>query len=165
MRHFGKRITAFMTASIISMGAFSMTAYAALQGWDLVDSGKHLDWDGDTKYVSTVGSGVDIWEGHRSGVIREDSSTVIQDVFVSDYNEVSTTMAYTSSGGQIMLNDYQFEDMNSNERLKTVTHEFGHALGLDHTWGDDDIMQQGKLEITSLSQTDKDSYDEAYESY
>lgn len=133
MKHLGKRIAAFMTVSIMSVGAFSLTSHAALQGWDLMDSGKHLDWDSDTKYVSTVRSGVNIWEGHRSGVIREDSIFVIQDVFVSDYNEVSSTMAYTSSAGQIMLNDYQFENMNSNERLKTVTHEFSHALGLDHT--------------------------------
>ncbi len=33
--------------------------------WDLVDDGKHLDWDSDTKYPSSVQSGVNLWEGHR----------------------------------------------------------------------------------------------------
>lgn len=131
----------------------------------MVDSGKHLDWDSDTKYVSTVRSAVDLWEEHRSGVIREDSLLVIQDVFISDYNEVTNTIAYTSASGKIKLNDDHFDSMTPNQRLHTVTHEFGHALGLDHTSGKNDIMQQGKLALTSLSQTDKDSYDEAYDTY
>lgn len=165
MKHLGKRIGAFMTVSLLVVGAFSTTAHAALLGWDLVDSGKHLDWDSDTKYVSSVESGVELWEGHRSGVIRADSPLVIQDVFISDYYEVSTTMGYTDPGGSIMFNEYHYDTMTTKERLKTATHELGHALGLDHTSGKYDIMKQGKVEITSLSQTDKDSYDEAYETY
>ena len=119
--------------------------------WDLVDDGKHLDWDSDTKYISSVQSGVNLCEGHRSGVIRPDSIFVVQDVFISDYYEVSTTMGYTSSNGTIKLNDYHFEDMTSAQRIKTATHELGHALGLDYTTGTNDIMKQGKLSITSLS--------------
>lgn len=133
--------------------------------WDLVDDGKHLDWDSDTKYLSSVKSGVNLWEGHRSGVIRPDSIFVVQDVFISDYYEVSTTMGYTSSNGTIKFNDYHFEDMTSAQRIKTATYELGHALGLDHTDGTNDIMKQGKLSITSLSSTDKSSYDEAYNNY
>lgn len=143
----------------------SISSYAALLGWDLVDDGKHLDWDSNTKYLSSVQSGVDLWEGHRSGVIRPDSIFVIQDVFISDYYEVSSTMGYTSSNGTIKFNDYHFANMTSSQRIKTATHELGHALGLDHTYGTNDIMRQGKLSITSLSSTDKASYDEAYNNY
>lgn len=143
----------------------SISSYAALLGWDLVDDGKHLDWDSNTKYLSSVQSGVDLWEGHRSGVIRPDSIFVIQDVFISDYYEVSSTMGYTSSNGTIKFNDYNFANMTSSQRIKTATHELGHALGLDHTYGTNDIMRQGKLSITSLSSTDKASYDEAYNNY
>ena len=74
-------------------------------------------------------------------------------------------MGYTSSNGTIKFNDYHFEDMTSVQRIKTATHELGHALGLDHTNGTNDIMKQGKLSITSLSSTDKSSYDEAYNNY
>ena len=63
------------------------------------------------------------------------------------------------------LNDYHFKSMTKNQRTKTVTHKFGHALGLDHTYGKYDVMQQGQLSITSLSSTDKKSYDEAYITY
>lgn len=41
--------------------------------------------------------------------------------------------------------------MTSAQRINTATHELGHALGLDHTTGTNDIMKQGKLSITSLS--------------
>lgn len=141
------------------------TAYAALQGWHLVDSGKHLDWDSNTKYGTSVTNAVNLWNGHKPGVIRPDDIWVIEDVFISDFNEVSTTMGVTCSCGTIKLNDYHYAGMTAGQRTKTTTHEFGHALGLDHTSGSSDIMQQGKLSITSLSKTDKDSYDEAYKTY
>lgn len=63
------------------------------------------------------------------------------------------------------LNDYNFKNMSKDQRTKTVTHKFVHALGLDHTYGNYDVMQQGKLSIASLSSTDKKSYDEAYRTY
>lgn len=53
--------TALAITMIASMGT---SASAASQGWDLVDSGGHLDWDSNTKYLSNVNSGIDLWEGH-----------------------------------------------------------------------------------------------------
>jgi len=162
-----KKASALLGSIVLSVALIAAppTANAALQGWDLVDSGKHLDWDGNTSYGSSVSSAVSLWNGHRSGVIRADNPFITQDVFVSDFNEVSTTMGVTSSAGTIKLNEYHYEDMTSGQRTKTTTHEFGHALGLDHTSGSSDIMQSGKISITSLSQTDKDSYDDAYDTY
>lgn len=84
---------------------------------------------------------------------------------LSDYYQVSSTMAVTSSAGTIKFNDYKYQNMSTDEKIKTTTHEFGHGLGLDHTNGTYDIMQQGKLSITSLSYTDKSSYDAAYSTY
>lgn len=55
--------------------------------------------------------------------------------------------------------------MTSAERQKTAIYEFGHALGLDHTFGTNDIMRQGELSTTALSSTDKLSYDDAYATY
>lgn len=150
---------------LIALIVPSSVVNAALQGWHLVDSGKHLDWESNTKYGTSVNNAVDLWNGHKPGVIRPDSIWVIEDVFISDFYEASTTMAVTCSCGIIKLNDYHYATMTADQRTKTTTHEFGHALGLDHTFGSKDIMQQGKLSITRLSQTDKDSYDEAYLTY
>jgi len=159
-----KIVVSIAIAAVLTLLPYSIS-YAALQGWDLVDSGKHLDWDGDTEYTSSVNGAVSLWEGYKSGIIRPDSASVIQDVYVSDYYEVSSTMGVTNSGGTIKFNTYKFDDMTTNQRLKTATHEFGHALGLDHTTGSTDVMKQGKFEITSLSSTDESSYDDAYETY
>ncbi|MFD1738958.1 matrixin family metalloprotease [Bacillus salitolerans] len=156
------------TVTVAAMLLFSINpaeSHAKLQGWDLVDSGKHLDWDADTKYTSTVSSAVSIWEGYKPGIIRPDSATVVEDVYIFDYYEVSNTIAQTSSAGTMKFNDYKFQGYNSEERLHTAIHEFGHALGLDHTWGMYDVMQQGRLSINSLSNTDESSYDEAYSTY
>lgn len=156
-----------LITSIVVMAvlALNSSSYAALLGWDLVDSGKHLDWDSNSKYTSSINSAVGLWEGYKPGIIRPDSILVVEDVFLSDYYQVSSTMAVTSSAGTIKFNDYHYATMTSSQRIKTTTHEFGHALGLDHTWGSLDIMQQGKLSITSLSSTDKSSYDAAYLTY
>jgi len=150
---------------IVSILSISISGQAALLGWDLVDSGKHLDWSADTSYIESVNSGVYIWEDYKSGVIREDSVFTTEDVYISDYYEVSNTMGKTSSQGTIKLNDYHYSSMTMGERVKTTTHEFGHALGLDHTDGDKDIMRQGKFSLTTLSSTDKSSYDKAYDNY
>jgi hypothetical protein len=165
LRSFGKITGILAVAAVLSLSFKSTGSHAALLGWDLVDDGKHLDWDGNTKYLSSVHSGISLWEGHRAGVIRPDDATVIEDVYLSDFYQVSTTMAVTSSSGTIKFNDYHYNGMTPNERIKTTTHEFGHALGLDHTTGSHDIMQSGKLSITNLSSTDKSSYDQSYLRY
>jgi len=100
-----------------------------------------------------------------SGIIRPDSAVLIEDVYLSDFYQVSTTMAQTSSAGTNKFNDNHYASMTTNQRIKTTTHEFGHALGLDHTTGTYDIMRSGKLSTTSLSSVDKNSYTAAYATY
>jgi hypothetical protein len=156
---------AFICTIVLALQLFSVNAFAALLGWDLVDSGKHLDYDGNSSYMSSVTSAVNTWENYKSGIIRQDSWSVIQDVYVSDYYEASDTLGVTSSSGTIKFNTYNFSTMTSAQRQKTATHEFGHALGLDHTTGTNDVMRQGLLSTTALSSTDKSSYDAAYATY
>lgn len=43
-------------------------------------------------------------------------------------------------GGRISLNLDQFDEMTSNGRLATITHEIGHALGLVHRRDRKDLM-------------------------
>jgi hypothetical protein len=142
-----------------------LPAVAAYQGWDLVDSGKHMDYDGNSSYMSSVTAGASTWNAYKSGVIRKDSLLVIQDVYISDYTETSDTLGFTNSAGVMKFNTYNFSTMTSAQRQKTATHELGHALWLDHTNGTNDVMRQGKLSTTSLSSTDKASYDASYTHY
>lgn len=80
LKGFYKILGIVATATVLSLSLSPAVSHAALQGWDLVDSGKHLDWDGNTKYTTSVGNAVDLWETYKSGIIRPDSAYVIEDV-------------------------------------------------------------------------------------
>ena len=105
-----------------------------------------------------------MWNDYKSGVIREDSFFVIEDVFVSDYNEVSNTAGVTSSSGTIKYNDFQMNMLTSSERKNVSIHEIGHALGLDHNTSSD-VMYKYVSSKTTLSTNDKASYNAAYNNY
>ncbi|MFA6866997.1 MAG: matrixin family metalloprotease [Clostridia bacterium] len=160
-----------LLCSVVFMG-FSLANNQAeayeLLSWDLIDNGGHLDYDYSTKYSSTLGASINVWNAHKSGVIRPDSWKIIQDVFVSDYDDSSSdaAVAYCSSGGKIKLNDHYYVSMSAGERQKTMMHELGHALGLDENNSvTGSIMKQGIRSQTTLIQDDKDGYDASYLNY
>lgn len=161
--------TAMMSILLVVISLFTMfntaSAYKLLT-WNLVDSGKHLDWDGSTNYMTEWNKSIKVWEDYKPGVIRPDSAWVIEDVKISDYYEESNTMAVTSSAGTIKFNKYHFASMSAGERQKTMTHELGHALGLDENNSvPNSIMCQGKRSQTYIIQDDKNGYDAAYQKY
>lgn len=153
------------TVVLSCMFTFPAFATAYIQTWHLVDSGKHLDYDGNSKYMSHVDTGASIWNGYKSGVIRKDSLFVIQDVYISDINKANGATGITYSNGKIELNTYYFDNCTSSQKTNTATHELGHALGLDHSPSSNDIMYTSQTSNTILSQNDKDSYDASYARY
>ena len=66
---------------------------AILQSWSLVDSGKHLDWGGSSQYIEQFKSAVNIWNGYKSGVIREDDISIVQDVTIKDKSDSQSNNA------------------------------------------------------------------------
>ncbi|MFZ3102441.1 MAG: matrixin family metalloprotease [Desulfitobacteriaceae bacterium] len=146
---------------------FSTASYAAvsLQGWDLVDSGKHCDWDGTSAYLTPITNGASTWNAYKSGVIRKDTIFTLQDVAISDYYEVSTTCGETGSSGYIYFNTYQMQNFSADQRKSVAMHELGHCLGLGHNTSTSDVMYTPTQGVTTLSQNDKDSYDAAYNNY
>lgn len=151
---------------LISSFAMPKSTYAAakLLTWDLVDSGKHMDWDGSSAYLTNFTSAVTVWNNYKSGVIRKDSATVIEDVKISDYYEVSSTAGVTSSAGTIRFNTYQMGGYTSTKRKNVAMHEIGHALGLAHNTSADVMYAYVSTKVT-LSANDKASYDAAYKKY
>ncbi|MDR2526238.1 MAG: cell surface protein [Oscillospiraceae bacterium] len=139
---------------------------------DLVDSGKHCDYDSNqSKYDSYVKTAVATWNAYKSGVFRPDDGKVLQDVRISDVDKAGDN-AFASTNlqlGTIHLNKAHLDksSWNYNNRLKTITHELGHALGLDENNDGlpTNVMRQGQLENISLSTDDKASYDAAYARY
>ena len=138
----------------------------ALGTFDLVDSGKHLDWGGSSNYMTQWYDAVNTWNGYKSGVIRADTWRTIKDVTISDkeaYN--GSTFAITYSSGKIVFFQELMDGMTATQRQATITHEIGHALGLDHNEKATSVMRQGYKNFTALDQIDKEGYDAAYRRY
>jgi len=157
-------------ATLLLVMCVSLTAHAAvyLGTGDNVDSGGHLDWDYDTTYYSQTVWGMNLWNGYKSGVIREDSPLVVQDIFVTDVN--SATAGYYGyrdrANAKIYFNIYSMSDLSASEKKSVAAHELGHALGLGHNSDNTSaVMTDAHYFPTSLQQDDKDSYDAAAELY
>ncbi|NBI62895.1 cell surface protein [Clostridiales bacterium] len=148
----------------VTMSTASVKAKACLLDWNLVDSGKYLDVDGNSKYMGRVWAGKDIWNKHKKGVIRKDSATRMQDLFVSDINKKNGKTGSTTAAGKMRLNKYYLENATVAQRTNTATHELGHTLGLEHST-EKGIMGVAMTSRTTLSKNDKDSYNEAYKKY
>lgn len=132
--------------------------------WDLVDSGKHLDWSGKTKYSSYITTATKKWNAYKKGIIRKDTVSTMKDVTISDYyDDKDTLWGETSKNGIIRFNIYNMDKDDDAGRLNTVMHEFGHALGLGHNERKDVMSKFSN--VTELTENDKKSYDAAYRKY
>ena len=132
--------------------------------WDLVDSGKHLDWSGKTKYSSYITTATKKWNAYKKGIIRKDTVSTMKDVTISDYyDDKDTLWGETSKNGTIRFNIYNMDKDDDAGRLNTVMHEFGHALGLGHNERKDVMSKFSN--VTELTENDKKSYDAAYRKY
>lgn len=126
-----KKAKKILSVIVCTVLIFSLTISAAaatiyIQSWYLIDAGGHLDWsDEGTKYLSQWKSGVNMWNTYKPGVIREDSSSTINDVKISDVNENNNTNAttYWYTGlvaGSIKFNIYNM-DKSKRKIASTLT--------------------------------------------
>ena len=152
--------------------------YAVLNVWS-VDSGKHLDWSGSTAFLSNFNTGVNTWNEYKSGVIRKDTLTTINDITISDAsaltgNAVAQTTQHGTGKSISSTIKFHTTKMNSLSTMKkniVCTHELGHALGLDenNNRGTHLIMYNEINTNTSntsnnvLSSDDKANYDYMYD--
>ena len=153
--------------ALISCLFFSINAYAttSVQYWDLVDSGKHLDWGGGTQYQSNFDGAVNTWNAYKPGVIRKDTALTVEDVYVWDYYTTNDDVGLTDPNtAEIRFNIYNMQNLNSNDRKNACMHELGHALGLEHN-EPADVMYKQVNGVTVLTQNDKDSYNLSYTWY
>ncbi len=136
-----------------------------LNSWDLVDSGKHLDWDGRTNYMVMFTAAVNTWNAYKPSVIRKDSWTVIEDVSIEDYIGDNSTILTVSSNGKIMFNQMVMDKHTDAQKTSDCLYALGLALGLGKTYNSSDVMYAFTSSVTTLSVNDKASYDAAYAKY
>lgn len=158
-----RRVIVSLLLCITFIVGISGKSYAAVSvmNWNLVDSGKHLDWGGKTKYSKEFSKAVKVWNTYKKGVIRKDNLTRWQDVAISDYYEVSNTAGVTAIYGTIQFNKYNMDRISVKQKENVCIHELGHALGLEHNTSKD-IMYMYTTSRTKLSSNDKKSYDYVY---
>lgn len=147
--------------AIAIMQCSESQAAVKVMGWHLVDSGKHLDWDGKTVYKSQFEGAIKVWNNYKKGVIRKDNLLRWQDLAVSDCFEISTTAGITYANGIIRFNKYNMDMFSNNGKKNVCIHELGHALGLEHNTCRD-VMYCYATSRVKLSTNDKKSYDYAY---
>ena len=140
---------------------------AILLDWDLVDSGKHLDWGGNSQYISQFRTAVNVWNGYKSGVIREDNISTLQDVTIKDATNSQTGALASTSPVFREIKIYTDAMAGYFERSQTsaLIHELGHALGLAHRNERGTVMDPVVNPLIELSKADKISYDAAYNNY
>jgi hypothetical protein len=135
----------------------------SLTRYHLVDSGKHLDWGGTSKYTAEMERGANTWNAYKPGVIRKDTIYTTRDVVISDFSSSSSNVyASTYPSGKILFNSYHMDSVGGSKQQQVATHEIGHALGLGHN-SNSDVMGHGM--VTKLSLSDKRSYDQASRVY
>lgn len=157
-----------MKKSKIIVAALLLTAIPAtagaanyVLGHSAVDDGE-IRWGGSTKYTSERSHSHSLWNGLNRIDVLPDSTWTYEDVTYGDVNRSDVTWMgqYTYWGAltdNIDYNDYYFQNMTWEERTKTVTHELGHAHGLDHSY-QPNVMASGPLPYTQLGDQDKQDY-------
>ncbi len=101
-------------------------------------------------------------------MIRKDTNFTIKDFSISDYPQNSTLAANTAAAAyELGKHEYYTDNMNTlttTQKRNVSIHELGHVLGLEHS-PSGNVMYYAVSNKTTLSTTDKASYDAAYDNY
>jgi hypothetical protein len=132
-----------------------------LQGYSSVDDSE-IRWGGSTQYETAWNYAILIWNNEDAIYIGPDNIYTYQDLTVVDVNYDDVPWFgyydYDSVGSdEISLNEYYLEGYSSDQKKYACLHEFGHALGLDHSYPDN-VLDPYIYNQTSLGSQDISDY-------
>lgn len=158
--------------SDVSVSRYSCACgdYANLLEMYLAGTDGYVDYYVTSGYTSYISSAANTWNSYTGDKLRDITPNYLiipinADAYVSTVyvvtNEYAARVVWNSK--QIELNKYWFDIYenggNSSYCVNAITHEFGHALGIDHTVDTGDIMYWRTTPLTTLSNQDKKAYD------
>ena len=139
----------------------------SLNNFDLVDSGKHLDYNVEnSSFAGETHAAMLLWNSYKEGVVRKDTILTAIDVRIEDATNLgATTAALTSPSGYIKVNTSVVNNFSNDKKINCLIHEMGHALGMGHIDNTNNVMYYAVTNVTVLRDSNRNSYDLAYERY
>lgn len=136
----------------------------------MIDGGGHLDYEVSVSaevFSSEIKNAVAIWNQYKSGVIRKDTTKIVQDVKIVTKSSADLGQNINGRTSAVFNKIYISTKLIGGDTKKitnVITHELGHALGLRDSYLLSSIMYGYTSTTLSLSRADKASYDKAYRS-
>lgn len=159
-RVFMKKTNKILLLAIGILTLLAVTASAHFLGYSAVDD-MEIRYGGSTQYTTAQSHSFSTWNALGKVNIAPDTIWTYEDLTYSDYYDSSGAYGFYQynpiGSDDIKFNKYWFDQFSTNEQKHTALHELGHALGLDHSYYPN-VMVQGRYSLTQLGSHDISDY-------
>lgn len=130
-------LLAAVVAMLLLVGP-PQAAYAHFTGRNAVDAGE-IRYDDHTQWDDARLHGHAAWNALGNVDMWPDGWWTYTDLDIQDYSENDGLCGFYSNepgADDVNLNNNYFNGYSTGQRRGCMTHEFGHAYGLDHSYAD-----------------------------
>ncbi|HEX7167086.1 MAG TPA: M43 family zinc metalloprotease [Acidimicrobiales bacterium] len=140
------RLAGVLAMSVMLLGVTaSPPAHAHFLGRDSVDDGE-IRYSESTVHDEPLATAILVWNSKRQVRIRPDNMWNVEDVKVSDaswpWSDACGQWEDSAGKDDIWINLDVYYPLSGHDKDACMTHEFGHALGLGHSF-DGQLMKYG----------------------